>query len=57
MILEPLSFGAVQSITTLRPDIAVIGASGSSGVYAASTETGSEKLLNPKAVLALTLNV
>ncbi len=44
-------------MTTLRPEIDVTGAAGSSGVYAASTETGSDKLLNPKAVLALTLKV
>lgn len=49
--------GAVQVITIYDPLIAVVGAAGCAGAWAAKMATLSEKTLKPKMFRAITLNL
>jgi hypothetical protein len=58
VIGEPLSLGAIQSITTFKPSTFVVGAEGWSGFFAARIDTSFEyPTLKSKAFLDFTLNV
>jgi hypothetical protein len=57
VIGEPLVEGEVQDIRIVEPLMAVVGAEGCSGAWAAKMPTLSEKTLYPKMLRDMTLNL